>query len=123
MQLLEFIKLSGVIKESKVNSLEGKNRHPNIFTGNDNKAFNLFDDFTKEITDRYQDYSFIFQKMKDENLIIRRVMHKEFMEWLYSNKYINEGCYKIFLDKESFSKKYDRGMRSTRYYNIKNKYF
>ncbi|MFB9078415.1 hypothetical protein ACFFLS_16070 [Flavobacterium procerum] len=123
VQLLEFIKLSGVIPESTVNSIEEKNRHPNIFNGNDNKAFNLFDDFTKEITDNYQDYSFIFQKMKSENLISKRVMHKEFMEWLFNNKYINENCYQKFLDKESFSKKYDRGMRPTRYYNIKNKFF
>ncbi|WP_281634599.1 hypothetical protein [Flavobacterium luteolum] len=123
VQLLEFIKLSGVIAEGKVNLLEEKNHHPDIFTGNDNKAFNLFDEFAKEVTDYYQDYSFIFQKMKDENLIGKRVMHKEFMEWLFNNKYINEGCYQLFLDKESFSKKYDRGMRPTRYYNIRNKFF
>lgn len=123
VQLLEFIKLSGIITDSKANSLEEKNQHRNIFNGNDNKAFNLFDDFAKEITDYYPDYSFIFQKMKDEDLISKRVMHKEFMEWLFNNKYINEGCYQMFLDKESFSKKYDRGMRSTRYYNIKNKIF
>ncbi|WP_269234414.1 hypothetical protein [Flavobacterium flavigenum] len=123
VQLLEFIKLCGVIGEIDANSVEEKNYHPDIFSGNDNKAFNLFNDFAKEVTDCYPDYSFIFQKMRGENLINKRVRHKEFMEWLFNNEFINNVYYEEFIDKESFSKKYDRGMRTTRYYMIKNKYF
>lgn len=108
-----------------VTAPENKNPFPLIFTGSDDKAYNVFMDFKKIVTDYYPDYSFIFQKMKGktEMLIEKRCRHKEFMEWLFENKYISETVYLDFIDKESFSTKYDRGMRPTQYNIIKEKYF
>tara|TARA_R110002124_G_scaffold200960_2_gene367530 strand:- start:3970 stop:4680 length:711 start_codon:yes stop_codon:yes gene_type:complete len=104
---------------------EIKNPFPTIFIGNDNRAFNVFNDFSNDITDSYQDYSFIFQKMKSktENLIKNRCSHKEFMNWLFENKYITKSIYDDFIVEKSFSTKYDRGMRQTRYYTIKERHF
>ncbi|MFE3846620.1 hypothetical protein ACFX5D_01390 [Flavobacterium sp. LB3P45] len=104
---------------------EIKNPFPAIFIGNDNRAFNVFNDFSNDITDPYRDYSFIFQKMKSEteNLIKSKCSHKEFINWLFENKYIKKFIYDDFIVKESFSTKYDRGMRPTRYYTIKKRHF
>jgi hypothetical protein len=104
---------------------ENSNPYPKIFNGNDNKAFNIFNDFIKEVTDYYSDYSFIFQKMKhkSENLINSRCRHIEFMDWLLENKFISEMVYDDFKVKNTFTTKADRGMRPTRYYKIKERYF
>ena len=108
-----------------VPATENKNPFPLIFTGNDDKAYNVFMDLKKNVTDYYPDYSFIFQKMKGkiEMLIEKRCRHKEFMDWLFENNHISETVYNDFKDKESFSTKYDRGMRTTQYNIIKEKYF
>ena len=102
-----------------------ENPFPEIFIGIDNKAFSLFDDFAKEVTDSYLDFSFIFQQMKSkkENLISARYPHKLFMDWLFEKKYISETTYSDFKIKASFSTKADKGMRLTRYYNLKKRYF
>jgi hypothetical protein len=104
---------------------DNTNPFPEIFNGDDNRAFNVFSDFATEVTDYYLDYSFIFQKMKStkENLIKSNYRHKSFMKWLLENKFIKEKVYDDFFDKETFSSKADKGMRPTRYYSIKNRYF
>jgi hypothetical protein len=134
-QLLKFIDLSEVLIDNRLipknqneiikQESETNNPFPLIFTGNDDKAYNVFMDFKKNVTDYYRDYSFIFQKMigKAEKLIQKRCRHKEFMDWLFVNKHISEKVYNDFTDKESFSTKYDRGMRVTQYNTIKEKYF
>jgi hypothetical protein len=104
---------------------KNKNPFPLIFTGNDDKAYNVFMDFKKTITDYYPDYSFVFQKMigKTEMLIEKKCKHREFMDWLFKNEHISQTVYNDFIDKESFSKKYDRGMRPTIYNHIKENHF
>jgi hypothetical protein len=102
------------------------NPFPSIFNGTDSKAFNVFDDFAKEIiTDDFLDFSFIFQKMrkKPENLINCHIPHLLFMDWLFDNEYITNSVYDNFKDKASFSSKADTGNRSTRYYFIKDRHF
>lgn len=111
------------IKYYKEETLD--NPYPDIFNGTDDRAYKLFDDFAKEVTDSYLDFSFIFQKMKSktENLIKGHFPHFQFMDWLFEKKYINENQYSDFKIKASFSTKADRGMRATRYYKLKEKYF
>lgn len=128
VQLIKFIDLSGVLVENQITSTNPdikQNPFPNIFVGNNSKAFDIFNDFAKEVTDSYLDFSFIFQKMKkkEENLIENRCRHIEFMDWLFENKYISNAVYDNFKEKNSFSSKAERGMRVTRYYSIKEKYF
>ena len=108
-----------------VTKKQNTNPFPEIFNGDDDKAFNVFKDFAIEVTDFYLDYSFIFQKMKckKENLIKSNYRHKLFMKWLLDNKFIKENVFNDFFDKETFSTKADRGMRATRYYSIKNRYY
>ncbi|MBG6109344.1 uncharacterized protein YbaR (Trm112 family) [Flavobacterium sp. CG_9.10] len=109
----------------KVTTAQNTNPFPEIFNGDDDKAFNVFNDFAIEVTDYYLDYSFIFQKMKskEENLIKSNYRHKSFMNWLLENKFITEKTHNDFFDKETFSSKADKGMRPTRYYSIKNRHF
>lgn len=122
-KFLEFLK--NRLKEIEDVKPENKNPFPLIFTGNDDKAYNVFMDFKKIITDYYPDYSFVFQKMKakTEMLIEKRCRHKEFMDWLLENEYISKTVYNDFIERESFSTKYDRGMRATQYNRIKEKHF
>jgi hypothetical protein len=104
---------------------QSTNPFPEIFNGDDDRAFNVFKDFAIEVTDYYLDFSFIFQKMKGkkENLIKSNYRHKTFMKWLLENEFIKEKVYDDFLEKETFSTKADRGMRATRYYSIKNRHY
>lgn len=106
--------------------IKNTNPFPEIFVGDDDKAFNVFNDFAKEIvTDFYLDYSFIFQMMisKKENLIIKRYPHLLFMKWLFDKDYIKDFTYDDFIGKASFTSKANRSNRPTRYYVIKARYF
>jgi hypothetical protein len=109
----------------RATKIQSTNPFPEIFNGDDDRAFNVFKDFAIEVTDYYLDFSFIFQKMKGkkENLIKSNYRHKTFMKWLLENEFIKEKVYDDFLEKETFSTKADRGMRATRYYSIKNRHY
>lgn len=78
-----------------------QNPFPSIFTGIDDKTFNLFKTFTKEHNiDPYIDFSFIFQQMKYNGYILD-IKHVKFMDWLKEYKYINENEYSKFKIEKS----------------------
>jgi len=110
VQLLEFIKLTGVLldKNTKIIEIdkniksESKNPFPLIFTGDNDKTFVLFEKFvTTHIIDKYTDFSFIFQQMK-HNGYISDIKHLKFMKWLNENNYISEKEYEGFKEKNTF---------------------
>lgn len=109
----EFIKIE--VSKNKENTI---NPFPDIFKGTDNKTFTLFKNFSeKHIIDWYQDYSFLFQKMKKDDYL-HNVKHLDFMQWLKSNKYISEKTLDAFIRLETFSKKYNSAQRINNYNNI-----
>ena len=121
-----FPKIISFLKDKK-KEIESKsnNPYPLIFTGDDDRAFQVFKDFISETNCDFLDFSFIFQKMKHktERLIIAKYPHLLFMDWLFENKFINDRKLDVFKGKGSFSSKADTGKRSPRYYSIKDKYF
>lgn len=112
-------------KENKKSVSSKINPFSHIFEGDDNRAYNVFEDWANGITDSYVDFSFIFQIMisEKENLIKKRYPHLAFMNFLKDNNFITQKEYEDFIKKESFSKKADSPIRLTRYYDIKEKYF
>ncbi|WPO80429.1 hypothetical protein [Flavobacterium sp. KACC 22761] len=110
VQILEFIKLSGVLfdenaemlEKNKVIKSENKNPFPLIFAGDDSKNYDLFEKFvTSHVIDKYIDLSFIFQQMKYKGYILD-VKHLKFMDWLSKNNYITAKDYEDFKEKNAF---------------------
>lgn len=115
-------------KEKKKNVLELKknqNPFPQIFNCDDNRAYNVFKDWSDGITDKFLDYSFIFQKMisSQENLIRKKYPHLSFMLFLKEYDFINQKEYDSFIDKASFSTRTNTATRLTRYFLIKDKHY
>lgn len=110
-------------KKKLVNSQ--KNPFSHIFEGDDNRAYSVFKDWADGHTDKFLDYSFIFQIMisKQENLIKKRYPHLAFMTFLKDNNFLTQKEYEDFTKKESFSNKVNSAIRLTRYYDIKEKYY
>ena len=102
-----------------------KNPFPQIFNCDDNRAYNVFKEWAEGHTDKWTDYSFIFQKMisEKENLIRKKFPHLSFMLFLKDNDFLNKREYEDFTKKGSFSSKADSAVRLTRYYKIKEKYY
>lgn len=102
----EFIKIEAQeTKEAEAisNFIIEKNPFPDVFTGIDNKNYLIFKSFTeKYIIDRYNDFSFIIQKMKQEKRITR-ITHFELMQWLRENNFISEKTYDDFTKKGTFT--------------------
>jgi hypothetical protein len=109
----------GKLQDSQKNPFKG------IFEGDDNRAYNVFKDWADGLTDKFLDYSFIFQQMisKKENLIREKYPHLSFMTFLKENNFLTQKEYEDFTEKASFSKKANNAIRLTRYYKIKDKYF
>jgi hypothetical protein len=77
------------------------NPYPDIFTGNDNKAYTLFKEFSENhINDMYTDYSFIFQQMKFNKYILD-IKQRKFIDWLKENQYINDKDHSFFVCQNS----------------------
>jgi hypothetical protein len=121
------ISLSYEEKQKNKDSEPPKNLNPfsYIFEGEDNRAYSVFNDWANGITDKFLDFSFIFQIMisEKENLIKKRYPHLAFMTFLKDNNFITQKEFEDFTKKESFSKKTDNATRLTRYYGIKEKYY
>jgi hypothetical protein len=110
-------------QQNETGELTGANPYPKIFTGFDEKAFLLFDTFAKKnIVDRYQDFSFLFQQLKKDGHM-HNVKHIDFMKWLKEHNYISEIVLDKFLSKGSFSNKYNTPQRINVYDNIKTDVF
>lgn len=129
VQLIEFIKLSEILNEEKKipisnktqSETDNKNPFPQIFTGENDKTFTLFQEFTKNhIINKYIDFSFIFQQMKYQEYVLD-IKHLNFMEWLHQNKHINEKEYNNFKIEKSFRslKKCASGSRLNLYLKLK----
>ena len=112
-------------KEKNKAKRNNLNPFPQIFNCDDNRAYNVFKDWADGLTDKFLDYSFIFQKMisEKENLIRKKYPHLSFMLFLKENNFINKIEYEVFTKRASFSSKADSPPRLTRYYNIKDKYY
>ena len=90
-----------------------------------NKAYMFFKDYIKlYIVNPYIDYSYLFQRMRSEKLIIAET-HKEFIKWLYKAKYITEKTYSFFDIKGHFRTEYKTytSARQAYYDNLHIKYF
>lgn len=103
---LGYVEKKGSIKDAvnrvhtKIDKGNHDNPHSRIFK--DFNSFELFDQYTKKhIIEPYIDYSYLFQRMRKENLILNTT-HKNFMYWLFDEKYISEKVYERFIDKENF---------------------
>ncbi len=71
-------------------------------------AFNNFEKYIKDeyILDEFSDFSYLFQRMKKENLIIPKT-HIDFAEWLNKKGYLkNNGLDRIIINKGFKSKPY-----------------
>ncbi len=76
------------------------NKHPEVF--NDGKYFKYFEQYVgKHIIETFVDFSYLFQKMLNEGFI-KRISHKEFYNWLYKYKYIDEITYNEIDSKGQF---------------------
>lgn len=107
----KFIKIKAVEPKVKKNIIKKsdfifeENPYPDIFTGIDNKNYLIFKSFTeKYIIDRYNDFSFIIQKMKNEKRITR-ISHFDLMKWLRENNFISENTFETFIKKGTFTTK------------------
>jgi hypothetical protein len=112
-------------KETNKAKRNNLNPFPQIFNCDDNRAYNVFKDWADGLTDKFLDYSFIFQQMisEKENMIRKKYPHLSFMLFLKENNFLNQKEYEDFTEKASFSKKANNAIRLTRYYKIKDKYF
>ena len=79
------------------------NSYPKIFLGADDKGYQLFREFV-DFTQikKHKDWSFLFQfLLKDE--IIWPVKHSTFVDWLYSEGYVNQDFCDEFEQKRNFT--------------------
>ena len=109
------IKLSRLPNNTAVN-LGSKNPHPETFR--DYRTFLIFKKYkTKYYLDPYKDLSFIFQKLKAENRILK-TKHLEFALFLLSENFISEKVYRIISDQKGFDNKSSSAARLNNYNNI-----
>lgn len=75
--------------ENEVKNIE-EIQSPFIGVFYDKNMINLFNQYTKlHMIDKYVDYSYLFQRLKEDKLIIKKP-HLYFAELLHKNGYINE---------------------------------
>jgi hypothetical protein len=105
-----FFKESSIKKISSVTNLINSindNPFPIIFKSN--LVYKNFINYTsKHIIEPYRDYSYLFQRLKNEGLIYD-MKHKKFIDWLLSEDFIKEKDYNDFIDSggfRSYSKSY-----------------
>lgn len=69
------------------------------------KEYNTFLNFKKytknHIIEPYKDYSYLFQRLKNDNLIHNK-KHLEFVDWLFEKKFITEKVKEMFYSKNGF---------------------
>ena len=109
------IKLSRLPNNNAIN-LGSNNPHPETFR--DYETFLIFKKYkTKYYLDPYKDLSFIFQKLKAENRILK-TKHLEFALFLLSENFISEKIYRIISDQKGFDNKSSSAARLNNYNNI-----
>lgn len=102
-----------------------QNSFPDVFRGRDNKAFLLFKDYLDHnIIDPFVDLSFLYQQLKEDNLL-HPVKHLHFTHWLKYNDFISEKVFVEIIEQGSFRSlnKSSSGHRLNNYQNLKGKYF
>ncbi|WP_371271698.1 hypothetical protein [Flavobacterium sp.] len=68
----------------------------------ENTSFEKFNQYLElHIVEPYVDYSYLFQRMLKENIIVRK-KHLDFTNWLFTNRYITENIKDLFIEKGSF---------------------
>lgn len=104
------------INTDDVNAINN-NFDKNIFKDID--TYNKFLKYKETIIDFIPDYSYIFQKLLNLNLIHKK-SHKEYKKWLYDNRFIKDFQLELFLNRGSFEslKNLDRGKRKKYFDNI-----
>lgn len=61
-----------------------------------------FNNYIKlHIVEPYVDYSYLFQRMLKENIIVK-TKHLDFTNWLFDNQYISENIKDLFIEKGGF---------------------
>lgn len=77
-----------------------KNPNPNIFT--DYYSYSCFKLYVEYfIVEPYVDFSYLFQRMKEEGYILR-VKHRDFIYWLYKNNEITKQSFERFIEQGNF---------------------
>ncbi|MFK7058585.1 hypothetical protein V3Q90_00410 [Flavobacterium oreochromis] len=116
-------KIKELVKNNKLNVINIKNDKNNNFFDKDifkdTDTYNKFLEYQNTIIDFIPDYSYIFQKLLSLNLIHRK-KHKEYKEWLFKNKFINETQFEMFCERSSFEslRNLDGGKRQKHFNNI-----
>lgn len=91
----------------KPNHTSFENLYPEFFKSN--QIYEKFMTYSSNhIIEPYRDYSYLFQRLKKEELIFD-VKHKKFIDWLISQNLITKKDYDIFIDNggfRSYSKSY-----------------
>lgn len=64
-----------------------------------NEKFNNY--LKLHIVEPYVDYSYLFQRMLKENIIVK-IKHLDFVNWLFDNQYITENIKDLILKNNSF---------------------
>jgi hypothetical protein len=68
----------------------------------ENTSFEKFNQYLElHIVEPYVDYSYLFQRMLKEKIIVR-TKHLDFTNWLFTNRYITENIKDLFIEKGSF---------------------
>ena len=76
------------------------NYDTNIFKSPE--AFLIFSDYTEQhVVDEYVDFSYIFQKLKEQRLIFN-MKHLDFAKWLKENNYISEKTFNKIDEEKAF---------------------
>jgi hypothetical protein len=97
---MKFISLYVGYNELLESKKESVNPYPQIFVSTD--VYNKFLTYTKKhIIDTYQDYGYLFQRLKHEKLIYD-MKQKTFIDWLFEYGYINEKELDNIIIKECF---------------------
>ncbi len=69
---------------------------------NNSTSIEKFENYIKlHIVEPYVDYSYLYQRMLKEN-IISNTKHKDFANWLYDNKHINERVKDSIIEQNGF---------------------
>ena len=109
--------LEKILSSTKSNKSVSQNPFPDIFKSHE--VYKNFINYTsKHIIEPYRDYSYLFQRLKKDELI-HDMKHKKFIDWLYSESLIKEKDYNIFIDNAGF-RSYSKSYSEERVNNFNN---
>jgi hypothetical protein len=99
------------------NSEVSKNYFSDMFKSND--IYEKFINYTnKHIIEPYRDYSYLFQRLKKDELIYD-MKHKKFIDWLLTQNLISKKDYNTFIDNGGF-RSYSKSFHVERENNFNN---